>query len=611
LASTGDLITNLTPDLLCTKEMNAVNFTALRDQSIGRERYRRNARRLIKAFGQDLRAEAKDSIQTTTARALQTRRFSTHAARELLTRTEALLDTDLDQSSGEKGHRDHVELNEHESLSDASVDSADEEEEDDETTPDDNFARIRDFVAASNAYACLKDRLLTFVHRPHRLRITNAVGETARDETGRIIHPEVLATFIGEISWTPIHLFTFVEFWDFYLPLLERLKGFVEDKVGERRDWWPLSPRLHPLRPEYCRVQWKSPNGTNHHIDIPWERVESLQEALSLAPVFLSPASFESMVQLRVDCPLRDSGGQRCFSWRLDKILGAWCSSGATNSSTALDSTLKTANATTSPAVAAVKTTLAPSVSFTSTQVPRTPHLSRQPGTTEIQVSSTPETVHRSSYLYLCIQLRDRQFMEIDCGPLQNDLDFFDALKSTYDKTRGPWRRWFSVHQYDHCEFFVFRKWGVKLGGPLYPGDFKPRPPLPQPPHSPINEGEFRDHYYHRNKRPTWVAFFRRTYGYVSSRGANTDALQSLPKRVEQLEVEDEKRELFYGLLAVEVRSGFRMAAYAFVLNSPWIVFLFLWLLPLGHPLDLQGATVPLMISLAAMAVFLAMMTLV
>jgi hypothetical protein len=79
-ASTNDLITNLTSDLLCTEEMHAVNFTALKDQSIGPERYRRNVRRLIKLFGQDLRAKAKDSIQMMAARALQKRPISAHAA---------------------------------------------------------------------------------------------------------------------------------------------------------------------------------------------------------------------------------------------------------------------------------------------------------------------------------------------------------------------------------------------------------------------------------------------------------------------------------------------------------------------------------------------------
>jgi hypothetical protein len=79
-APTNDLITNLTSDLLCTEEMHAVNSTALKDQSMGPERYRRNVRRLIKLFGQDFRAEAKDSIQMMAARALQKRPISAHAA---------------------------------------------------------------------------------------------------------------------------------------------------------------------------------------------------------------------------------------------------------------------------------------------------------------------------------------------------------------------------------------------------------------------------------------------------------------------------------------------------------------------------------------------------
>ena len=139
LASTNDLITNLTSDLLCIEEMSAINLTALKDHSIGRERYRRNVRRLIKALGQDLRAEAQGPMQMATARALQTRRISTHAAHELVARSEALFterdamaDMEPGQSSREKGQREYVEPKEHETRNDASVDSADEEEDDEQ-----------------------------------------------------------------------------------------------------------------------------------------------------------------------------------------------------------------------------------------------------------------------------------------------------------------------------------------------------------------------------------------------------------------------------------------------------------------------------------------------
>jgi hypothetical protein len=130
----------------------------------------------------------------------------------------------------------------------------------------------------------------------------------------------------------------------------------------------------------------------------------------------------------------------------------------------------------------------------------------------------------------------------------------FDALKYTYDGTRGRLRRWLSVWQYDHCEFFVFNKWGVKLGGPLYQGfpsssddlyDFDPHPPSPFPPHGPISQGEFRDHYY-RNKRRSFLApFSRRSSHYFVFGGTNKDALLSLPKKVQQTEFESEKRGLF------------------------------------------------------------------
>lgn len=79
---------------------------------------------------------------------------------------------------------------------------------------------------------------------------------------------------------------------------------------------------------------------------------------------------------------------------------------------------------------------------------------------------STPNDPTR--YLYLCVHTRGTaRFTEINCTGLINDHDFFDELKSSYDSTRGRLRRFLSIRQYHHCEFYLFGKWGVDMGGPL------------------------------------------------------------------------------------------------------------------------------------------------
>jgi hypothetical protein len=129
------------------------------DPGIGAERYRRNIRRLIKTFGKELKLEAKGPLEIGTALALQTRRISTHAARELVTRSKALVGDETDSShirhdktvDGEEG-RALLGLDDRDSSSDASVDSA-EEDDGSELEFDHKLTQVREFLLDSHAYA--------------------------------------------------------------------------------------------------------------------------------------------------------------------------------------------------------------------------------------------------------------------------------------------------------------------------------------------------------------------------------------------------------------------------------------------------------------------------
>lgn len=76
-------------------------------------------------------------------------------------------------------------------------------------------------------------------------------------------------------------------------------------------------------------------------------------------------------------------------------------------------------------------------------------------------------------------------------------------------------------------------------------------------------------------------------------------ALDAVPKRLVQINMDDGVDEYFFGLYAKEERSFFRVAAYACLCNLPGIIFFFLWLFQWGHGADLQGASVPLTLSLS------------
>ena len=60
-----------------------------------------------------------------------------------------------------------------------------------------------------------------------------------------------------------------------------------------------------------------------------------------------------------------------------------------------------------------------------------------------------------------------------------------------------------------------------------------------------------------------------------------------------------------YGLYAKEARSALRVAIHMSVCCLPGVMFFFLWLYRWGHGADLQGAAVPVQLSLTLVAGYL------
>ena len=81
--------------------------------------------------------------------------------------------------------------------------------------------------------------------------------------------------------------------------------------------------------------------------------------------------------------------------------------------------------------------------------------------------------------------------------------------------------------------------------------------------------------------------------------------LEAIPKRHTQVNMDDRLTELFYGLYAKERRSFARVAVYACLCNLPGVIFFFLWLYQWGHSADVQGAAVPVQLSLTLVAGYL------
>ena len=232
-------------------------------------------------------------------------------------------------------------------------------------------------------------------------------------------------------------------------------------------------------------------------------------------------------------------------------------------------------------------------------------------------IPPVPITSIATSDVHLCIEAGSRQFRTVDCKSLGTDMEFFDSVKSQYKDARGWCRLWFSTWIYDHCDFFLFQKHAINSSARLRVGypeaadssyDFSPCPPEHLPPDGPISHDEFNFHYYY-DLCPSYLSWTRWfASSYLTNAGpsiASRTALDAVPKRKSELNKEDGKRELFYGLYAKEARSAFRVVMYISLCNIPGVLFFFLWLYQWGHGSDLQGASVPVNLSLSLTLGFL------
>ena len=240
-----DMVNRTASALFAGDVASSINSAAMDDPGIGRERYRRNIRRMIKTFGKALRAEADTITERRIAAAMQTRRISTHVAQEM---TRA----DIPHRSTCRPAECSEWMND-EQHSDMSTKSAEQEEVVPTQEPEDE-AKIRNFVLGSDAYMQFKRTLLNFVHKPYERRIMTALDSNP-DRTawhGR----DYLARVAREISWVPRDLLCFSQHQS--LTMADQFKGFVEDFMGERWNWSPFAARRYPLQADCCRLSWKS-----------------------------------------------------------------------------------------------------------------------------------------------------------------------------------------------------------------------------------------------------------------------------------------------------------------------------------------------------------------
>ncbi|KAF2164064.1 hypothetical protein M409DRAFT_56787 [Zasmidium cellare ATCC 36951] len=504
-------------------------------------------------------------------------------------------------------------------------------------------AKHRMGLQKSNAYRTLKRRVIEFIHRPHQCRVIKAIGSNAVDSDGTQLSPDRAWDLGRDISWTPVHLIR-ISF-DDSLAFSDHIKGLIEDSLGETWDWWPLKQRKRPLRPGYMRLFWPSPyevsSGDDHYIDITSDAAQRLQKLLHFAH------NAETARHEEDTAPVLSKGANTLFqhvsaicSHAVNNLLNTGTparpppahisstASGAGSSSNHSD--INSSGKQALPAQSA-------GLNTPGAAAPQSPNLPQPQAPT---VALPPDR-----HVFLCVKRgSSHRFCDMQIHTMSNDGDFFQALKKNYVEARGTFLGYFSWWRYDKCDFYQvsciqlangkgiqlltlsspsqFQKYDINAGAPCslsYPPqsrtdyDFTPRVPIPSPPAGPISAHEFRGRFYKSSQHPFgwYLDFLQRLAapGKAKMRIRDArDAIALLPKRAKCLEMDDGKRELFWGLYARERRGFAWVLAYGLLCNIPAIIFFFLWLFRWGHGADLQNASVPLTMSISLSLFFLAML---
>ncbi|KAL4899578.1 hypothetical protein BDW74DRAFT_108769 [Aspergillus multicolor] len=231
---------------------------------------------------------------------------------------------------------------------------------------------------------------------------------------------------------------------------------------------------------------------------------------------------------------------------------------------------------------------------------PSPPSIPNQPRSVNVNPSflkslQSPSSLQR--YVLLLVRQNDRIFLSQIRTHQSDDDRFFQSLRSDYYRLRGWLRNYFSFWRYSHCEFYQFAKFDdsayapkVKHDYPKTKDEYEYRPdPMDVVP--PITAHEFYTRFYSCYRSNAWaVHLFHRC---KKATGCSAGTLELLPKKRTPLEEHGDKRQPFWGIYAQEIVCFRWVVAYNVVCLLPMVIFLFLWMFPLGYKGDLQNAAVP------------------
>ncbi|ROW12727.1 hypothetical protein VMCG_00290 [Cytospora schulzeri] len=380
--------------------------------------------------------------------------------------------------------------------------------------------------------------------------------------------------------------------------LSDRFKVAVEASTAAEWDWWPLQPPLN--RPGRKNAQKATSRETHQNEENPERSSKVPQDEGAKRVVVLwqcgcgtrrretiAPPYADKFIQLANQFPIGVPGGTDV---PLDRLSSA---SPKQTSMSSGGSSSRDGDVGNSPS---------PSAGGTAVTTPSNGNSSVVTLDDEARAFVSLLVLKSSRYVLSSIEVTKKTAK-----------DFFQDLTAKYHKERA-WRRMFSIFVYSHCDFVKVKIHRAYRYSPLpgfsfpVPSDkeypeyqYGPQPML----QAPITRHMFNDLFYACYDADS---FTHRLHDLLSSMSMSTcdivedlpdDLLDYMPKRDRKVLPGAQLREVehFWGIVAREQRSAFRVIVYMLLSLSPTIMFIFDWIFQWGHRGNLQDATVPFTIS--------------
>ncbi|KAF2010657.1 hypothetical protein BU24DRAFT_62551 [Aaosphaeria arxii CBS 175.79] len=375
------------------------------------------------------------------------------------------------------------------------------------------------------------------------------------------------------------------------------MQAFVEDASALRWNWWPFSPRIHPLKSGYTRVYWKCFCGTTRHRDLRIEQKRILENLLMMSPVRQPRlplcASLVRANQRKQSKDLSTNGSK--------KAVGQ-----SANTSGAPQGDLQGVGSSVSKQATGTRSQQA--------------HI---PGDSQSQISdmlSTSPPTQPSNSLKKTLSVffgvdgprKTPETDRIEDHDLQSDPVFLRRLNRRHRELRG-WLRWcFSFWRLNHWEFVKFERVLLKPDRAIVrrvdlPSssdyEYSPRPPEVTPEHPGISQHEF-EIIVQLCLEPCILSSWPSLHDCLSVSENATAILSRLPKRKNKttLPLPDPDDRHFWGIQARYSVSALRVLLIHVIILAATFGLWGWW--QSNHPDDLQGAAVPLTVAAVLLSMF-------